>query len=142
MKRMKIKGSKIGVGKWISLGLPSIFFLCIFFFFAGFFGSSLFSQQVRLFVYLFIHFSNLDRVCERNGHCFGSVWQEVPSFLRPRVRQTAEEEKMEFEALPRGNSGERSVETIPFQVYFSHGFRFNSICFVQHQSGGLTQVYQ
>ncbi|KAL3813660.1 hypothetical protein ACJIZ3_014928 [Penstemon smallii] len=42
---MKIRGSKISGGNWRTLGLPSIFLLCLFFFLAGFFGSSLFSQQ-------------------------------------------------------------------------------------------------
>ncbi|KAJ9562435.1 hypothetical protein OSB04_007595 [Centaurea solstitialis] len=43
---MKSRG-KIGViSSWSSLGLPAVFLLCIFFFFLGFFGSSLLSQQV------------------------------------------------------------------------------------------------
>ncbi|KAL0450199.1 UNVERIFIED_CONTAM: putative prolyl 4-hydroxylase 9 [Sesamum latifolium] len=83
---MRIKGSKIGGGSWSSLGLPSIFLLCLFFFFAGFWGSSLLFQQ------------------------------EMPSNLRPRMREMAEERKIEFEALPRGDTGEGSVEAIPFQV--------------------------
>ncbi|KAL8044584.1 hypothetical protein ABFX02_08G054900 [Erythranthe guttata] len=80
---MKIKGSKIGGAKRISLGLPSIFLLCLFFFLAGFFGSSLFSQQ------------------------------ETPS---PAMREMTEEMKIESQALPRGHSGEDSVEEIPFQI--------------------------
>ncbi|KAG8384300.1 hypothetical protein BUALT_Bualt04G0104000 [Buddleja alternifolia] len=85
---MKMKGSKIGGGgaNWTSLGLPSIFLLCLFFFLAGFFGSSLFFHQ------------------------------EMPSSLRPPVLEIAEEKKIEFEALQRGDSGEESVETIPFQI--------------------------
>ncbi|KAM7507168.1 hypothetical protein LguiA_017621 [Lonicera macranthoides] len=41
---MKGKG-RGGGGAWLSLGLPAVFFLCLCFFFAGFFGSMLFSQQ-------------------------------------------------------------------------------------------------
>ncbi|KAL0377865.1 UNVERIFIED_CONTAM: putative prolyl 4-hydroxylase 9 [Sesamum radiatum] len=40
----------------------------------------------------------------------------MPSNLRPRMRDMAEERKIEFEALPRGDTGEGSVEAIPFQV--------------------------
>ncbi|KAL6573021.1 putative prolyl 4-hydroxylase 9 [Orobanche hederae] len=83
---MKIKGSKFGGGNWISIGLPSIFLLCLCFFLAGFFGSSLFSQQ------------------------------DLRNNLRPRLMETAEEMRIEFEALPHGDSGEESVETIPFQI--------------------------
>lgn len=35
-----------GGGRWRSLGLPFVFLLCLFFFLAGFFGSTLFSQPV------------------------------------------------------------------------------------------------
>ncbi|KAL2528364.1 putative prolyl 4-hydroxylase 9 [Forsythia ovata] len=84
---MKNKGSKLGVGNWMILGLPSIFLLCIFFFLAGFFGSSLFSQQ------------------------------EVSSTsLRPWPRGLQEEKKKEFDALPRGETGEGSLTSIPFQI--------------------------
>ncbi|KAL6530082.1 putative prolyl 4-hydroxylase 9 [Orobanche minor] len=83
---MKIKGSKFGGGNWISIGLPSIFLLCLCFFLAGFFGSSLFSQQ------------------------------DLRNNLRPRFLETAEEKRIEFEALPHGDSGEESMETIPFQI--------------------------
>lgn len=45
--KMKGKGrGGGGGGAWLSLGLPAVFFLCLCFFFAGFFGSMLFSQQV------------------------------------------------------------------------------------------------
>ncbi|KAL7607024.1 hypothetical protein Lser_V15G20011 [Lactuca serriola] len=47
--RGKIGGGGGLIGGWSSLGslgLPAVFLLCIFFFFLGFFGSSLFSQQV------------------------------------------------------------------------------------------------
>ncbi|KAL6551766.1 putative prolyl 4-hydroxylase 9 [Orobanche gracilis] len=86
---MKIKGSKFGGGNWISIGLPSIFLLCLCFFLAGFFGSSLFSQQ------------------------------DLRNNLRPRLLETVEEKRIEFEALPHGDSGEESMETIPFQLISS-----------------------
>lgn len=145
---MKIKGSKIGGGSWSSLGLPSIFLLCLFFFLAGLFGSSLFSQQVRL-LFFFSFSKDLYHDC---GHIYMSfflvqvlnlcsfmsvylysvhmcvsvgaqqslvqcVRQEMPSNLRPGMREMVEEREIEFEALPRGHSGEESVEAIPFQVY-------------------------
>ncbi|CAA0841024.1 Probable prolyl 4-hydroxylase 9 [Striga hermonthica] len=84
---MKIKGNKIGGGSWTSLGLPSIFLLCLFFFLAGFFGSSLFSQD-----------------------------QDVTGNLKPRMLGSEEEKMVEFETLPRGDSGGDSVERIPFQI--------------------------
>ncbi|GFQ04570.1 probable prolyl 4-hydroxylase 9, partial [Phtheirospermum japonicum] len=68
-----------------SLGLPAIFLLCLCFFLAGFFGSSLFSQ-------------------------------DVAGNLRPRMLETPEEKRTEFEAMPRGDSGDESLETIPFQI--------------------------
>ncbi|KAK6125287.1 hypothetical protein DH2020_040976 [Rehmannia glutinosa] len=40
----------------------------------------------------------------------------MPSNLRSRMLEVAEEEKIEFQALPRGDSGEESLETIPFQI--------------------------
>ncbi|KAH6838157.1 2-oxoglutarate and oxygenase superfamily protein [Perilla frutescens var. hirtella] len=83
---MKFKGSKIAAGSWTTLGLPSIFLLCLFFFLAGFFGASLFSQQ-----------------------------ESSTSNLRPRTRELVEE-KIEFEGLPHGDSGGESVEAIPFQI--------------------------
>ncbi|CAI9777508.1 unnamed protein product [Fraxinus pennsylvanica] len=86
---MKNKGSKLGGGNWMILGLPSIFLLCMFFFLAGFFGSSLFSQQ---------EVSNTS--------------------LRPWPRGLPEEKtkKKEFDALPRGKTGEDSLTSIPFQI--------------------------
>ncbi|KAL2499609.1 putative prolyl 4-hydroxylase 9 [Abeliophyllum distichum] len=83
---MKNKGSKIGGGNLLSLGLPSIFLLCLFFFLAGFFGSSLFSQQ------------------------------EVSSTLRPQPRELEEEKNQEFDVLPHGKTGEASLTRIPFQI--------------------------
>ncbi|CAH9108683.1 unnamed protein product [Cuscuta epithymum] len=41
---MKNRGKSI-VGRWQTLGLPLVFLLCLFFFLAGFFGSSLFFRQ-------------------------------------------------------------------------------------------------
>ncbi|MFS7983206.1 putative procollagen-proline 4-dioxygenase [Helianthus anomalus] len=81
---MKSRG-KI-TGSWSSLGLPAVFLLCIFFFFLGFFGSSLLSQQV-----------------------------ENDYSLNPRPRVLSEKE-YEYDPLPRGDSGDDSFTTIPFQV--------------------------
>ncbi|KAJ0733058.1 putative procollagen-proline 4-dioxygenase [Helianthus annuus] len=81
---MKSRG-KIS-GSWSSLGLPAVFLLCIFFFFLGFFGSSLLSQQV-----------------------------ENDYSLHPRPRVLSEKE-YEYDPLPRGDSGDDSFTTIPFQV--------------------------
>lgn len=67
--KMKTRG-KIGGGGGLiggcsslgSLGLPAVFLLCIFFFFLGFFGSSLFSQQVPLLSPLILHFRSCNRI--------------------------------------------------------------------------------
>ncbi|XP_057768881.1 probable prolyl 4-hydroxylase 9 isoform X2 [Salvia miltiorrhiza] len=83
---MKIKGSKVAGGSWTTLGLPLIFLLCLFFFLAGFFGASLFSQQ-----------------------------ESPTGNLRPRTRELVEE-MIELKGLPHGDSGRESVETIPFQI--------------------------
>ncbi|CAA3012154.1 Hypothetical predicted protein [Olea europaea subsp. europaea] len=83
---MKNKGSKSGGGNWLSLGLPSIFLLCLFFFLAGFFGSSLFSQQ------------------------------DISSTLRPQPRGLEEENNQEFDLLPHGKTGQASLTRIPFQI--------------------------
>lgn len=81
--RGKIGGGGV-FGGWSSLGLPAVFLLCIFFFFLGFFGSSLLSQQV-----------------------------ETESSLHPRPRVLSEED---YDPLPRGESGDDSFTTIPFQI--------------------------
>ncbi|KAJ0873444.1 putative procollagen-proline 4-dioxygenase [Helianthus annuus] len=81
---MKSRG-KI-TGSWSSLGLPAVFLLCIFFFFLGFFGSSLLSQQVE---------------------------NDYSLHRRPRVLS---EKEYEYDPLPRGDSGDDSFTTIPFQV--------------------------
>ncbi|KAL3525621.1 hypothetical protein ACH5RR_013993 [Cinchona calisaya] len=89
------RGGGKTVGSWRSLGLPLVFLLCLFFFLAGFFGSALFSQP--------------------------DEWS-AQSRLRPRVLEATgdelEEEKdgRSFDPLPRGQSGEGSLNSIPFQV--------------------------
>lgn len=121
---MKLKGSKIGGGSWTSLGLPSIFLFCLFFFLAGFFGASLFSQQVHqhcfaafskvCYLYLFYNYGSGVHVIIILF--FLCVRQESPtSNLRPRTWELVEE-KIEFKGLPHGDSGGDSVEAIPFQV--------------------------
>ncbi|KAK3032898.1 hypothetical protein RJ639_034946 [Escallonia herrerae] len=86
---MKIKGRLGGGGVgWSSLGLPAVFLLCLFFFFAGFFGSTLLSQQ------------------------------DVSSLRpRPRVLESESEGARDIDKpLPRGQTGEDYVAGIPFQV--------------------------
>lgn len=62
--------------------------------------------------------------------------QEVSSTFRPRMRELAEEKRMEFEALKHGDSGEDSVETIPFQVnYLVHVW--NIFCSFQMRLGSI-----
>ncbi|KAL3628011.1 hypothetical protein CASFOL_028113 [Castilleja foliolosa] len=51
--------------------------------------------------------------CSANGDA--STW-DVAGKLRPRLLETAEAKRIEFEAMPRGDSGDESLETIPFQV--------------------------
>lgn len=115
---MKIKGSKVAGGSWTTLGLPLIFLLCLFFFLAGFFGASLFSQQVRqLFSPSVLENSarcvNRVEKCESLTVC---VRQEGPTGnLRPRTRELVEE-VMDLMGIPHGDSGRDSVETIPVQV--------------------------
>lgn len=48
--------------------------------------------------------------------CAVCVRQEIPpSNMRPRMRELVEEQ-VELKGLSHGDSGEESVETIPFQV--------------------------
>ncbi|PWA40801.1 2-oxoglutarate (2OG) and Fe(II)-dependent oxygenase superfamily protein [Artemisia annua] len=87
---MKSRG-KTGAGiitGWSSMGLPAVFLLCIFFFFLGFFGSSLFSQQVE---------------------------NESASLhiTRPRPRMLNQNE---YDPMPQGDSGDDYFTTIPFQI--------------------------
>ncbi|KAL1564220.1 putative prolyl 4-hydroxylase 9 [Salvia divinorum] len=82
---MKIRGSKVTGGSWTTLGLPLIFLLCLFFFLAGFFGASLFSQ-------------------------------EESSTINLRQSRELVDEMIEFKGLRHGESGDESVETIPFQI--------------------------
>lgn len=128
---MKIKGSKVAGGSWTTLGLPLIFLLCLFFFLAGFFGASLFSQQVRqpfyfysILDYLYFCFTITVGVCVSrvDNHLVNVCGrQESPtSNLRPRTRELVEE-MIELKGLLHGDSGEDSVETIPFQVCISAG---------------------
>ncbi|KAJ8427633.1 hypothetical protein Cgig2_010895 [Carnegiea gigantea] len=83
---MKVKGR----GHWSSgqkLGLPVVVVLCLFFFFVGFFGSTLISQD-----------SSTGR-------------------LRPRLLESTNvDENGGFDPLPSGESGDDSITSIPFQV--------------------------
>ncbi|KAJ7944498.1 Prolyl 4-hydroxylase alpha-like protein [Quillaja saponaria] len=87
--------AKTGKGNWSlkttkKLGLPFVFLLCIFFFLAGFFGSTLFFQS--------------------QDDVFG-----VRSRPRPRLR-TSLFESAEYDLLPSGETGDESITSIPFQV--------------------------
>ncbi|XP_074301655.1 putative prolyl 4-hydroxylase 9 [Silene latifolia] len=91
---MKVKSR----GNWTSavgrkLGLPSVFFLCFFFFLLGFFGSSLISQD----------YAN--------------------ARLRARILESSNGEEdiaggvsFGFDLLPSGDTGDDSISSIPFQV--------------------------
>ncbi|KAL3526859.1 hypothetical protein ACH5RR_011515 [Cinchona calisaya] len=86
------RGGKIAVGYGggcRSVGLPLVFLLCLFFFLAGFFASTLFYQP--------------------------DEWS-VQSQLRPRVLAAMGEERSSFDPLPHGLSGDNSLTSIPFQV--------------------------
>ncbi|GAA0141381.1 protein modifying enzyme [Lithospermum erythrorhizon] len=85
---MKNRGGRLIGGGSSSIGLPIVFFLCLFFFLAGFFGFTLFSQQEE---------SNLRP--------------------EPRLLELEEEkEYRKFEPLEHGSTGEGFLTTIPFQV--------------------------
>ncbi|RDX60092.1 putative prolyl 4-hydroxylase 9, partial [Mucuna pruriens] len=71
------------------LGLPSAFLTCIFFFLAGFFGSSLFSHSQE---------------------------REYGPRLMPRPRARLLEKSTEYRLLQAGDSGDDSITLIPFQV--------------------------
>lgn len=79
-----------GRGHWSSgqkLGLPVVVVLCLFFFFVGFFGSTLISQE-----------SSTGR-------------------LRPRLLESTNvDENGGLDPLPSGESGDDSITSIPFQV--------------------------
>ncbi|GAV65373.1 2OG-FeII_Oxy domain-containing protein [Cephalotus follicularis] len=74
----KSKGSKT------KLGLPTVFLLCFLFFFAGFYGSALLSQ-------------------------------DVPA-ISPRLRMLEMVEPDDITAMPHGETGEPSMDSIPFQI--------------------------
>lgn len=85
---MKNRNGRISVGAgWASFGLPAVFLLCLFFFLAGFFGSTLFSQQ-----------------------------DESSLRPKPRLSERRGEEDKEFDPLQHGVSGEGSLTSIPYQV--------------------------
>ncbi|KAI4327379.1 hypothetical protein L6164_019848 [Bauhinia variegata] len=84
--------SKTVKGNWSlrtkKFGLPSLFFICVFFFLAGFFGASLFSES-----------------------------QEKVYYPRPRARLLdSATEETEYNLLTSGESGDNSITLIPFQV--------------------------
>lgn len=86
--------AKVGKGslslKTSKLSLPFVVLLCTSFFFAGFFGSILFSQyQLQ-----------------------DDVYGIRP---RPRLLESTDDE-FAFNSVPSGNSGDESVITLPFQV--------------------------
>ncbi|XP_019195347.1 PREDICTED: probable prolyl 4-hydroxylase 9 [Ipomoea nil] len=79
------RGKLVG-GGWRTLGLPFVFLLCLCFFLAGFFGSSLFSQQDEGFMR-----------------------------ARSRMLESVDTWR-DFDPLPHGETGEDSMSLIPFQV--------------------------
>lgn len=93
---MKSRGGRSLVGVWgrWSLSPPLVFFLCLFFFLAGFFGFALFSQQ--------------------------DEWSARPPRLKSPLLKAMVEDAQEggkvFDPLPHGISGEGSLSSIPFQV--------------------------
>ena len=85
MKEKTVKGN------WKSRAqkfeLPSLFFLCIVLFIAGFFVSSLLSR-----------------------------FQDDEYVVRPRLRSLELRKEMEYKLLHSGESGDDSITSIPFQV--------------------------
>lgn len=125
-------GKTIGTGTWWSLGLPLVFFLCLVFFLAGFFGFTLFSQQVlstsRLvlvlcssFVPYYYYYLIIGCCCCWHDSWIIYVqdeWSARPRF-KPRLLEAvgdAVEEERSFDPMPHGKSGEASFNSIPFQV--------------------------
>uniref|UniRef100_A0A2P2M398 procollagen-proline 4-dioxygenase n=1 Tax=Rhizophora mucronata TaxID=61149 RepID=A0A2P2M398_RHIMU len=87
---MKAKSSK---GNWIlkpRLGLPAVFLLCSFVFIAGFFASNLLSQNIA-------------------GDA--KAGQRERRQLHP-----VKDEKIKYETLPKGETGDDFLSVIPFQV--------------------------
>lgn len=123
-------GKTIGTGTWWSLGLPLVFFLCLVFFLAGFFGFALFSQQVlstlgfvlvlcSLFVrycYYYYYYLIIDCCCWNDSWItyVQDEWSDRPRSLEA-VGDAVEEERS-FDPMPHGKSGEASFNSIPFQV--------------------------
>nr|KYP71468.1 Prolyl 4-hydroxylase subunit alpha-1 [Cajanus cajan] len=98
--------SKTVKGNWSlrtnKLSFPYVFLVCIFFFFAGFFGFTLFSHS------------------QGDGHS-----------LRPRPR-LLESTEVEYNLMPVGELGDDSITSIPFQacafniLCYAVGQRYNS----------------
>lgn len=110
---MKNTRGKLVGGVRRTLGLPFVFLLCIFFFLAGFFGSSLFSQQVRVLFYY------LACVCVVFVKSFCFVIVKDEGILRARSRMLESGDTWgDFDPLPHGETGEDSLSLIPFQVCF------------------------
>ncbi|KAH7575379.1 hypothetical protein JRO89_XS02G0094300 [Xanthoceras sorbifolium] len=92
------------------LGLATTIILCCFFFLAGFYGSTLLSQvRPYIFVYMFMYYDCM-YVKERIG-----VKQDVPK-IRPRLRKLELEKSDDDVLMPHGQTGEASIQPIPFQV--------------------------
>ncbi|XP_061347636.1 probable prolyl 4-hydroxylase 9 [Gastrolobium bilobum] len=86
MKAKTVKGNwSLRTNK---LGFPYVFIICIFFFLAGFFGSTLLSHS------------------QDDGHGLRP---------RPRLLESTKEEA-EYNLLPAGEFGDDSITSIPFQV--------------------------
>ncbi|XP_057420356.1 probable prolyl 4-hydroxylase 9 [Lotus japonicus] len=85
MKAKTVKGNLSSRSN--KLTFPYIFLICIFFFLAGFFGSTLFSHS-----------------------------QDDGRGLRPRPRLLESSEKAEYNLMTAGEFGDDSITSIPFQV--------------------------
>ncbi|XP_047163940.1 probable prolyl 4-hydroxylase 9 isoform X1 [Vigna umbellata] len=93
MKTKTVKGNWKWNWKTNRLGLPFVFLICIFFFLAGFFASSLFS-----------HYQ------EREDDL------RLMPRARTRLTEKSTEEETGYHLLQAGESGEDSITSIPFQV--------------------------
>lgn len=121
---MKGKSAKGNCSLKSKLGLPAlIFVLCLFCFFAGFFGSSLLSQ-VDLCASSFL--SILDFVALISATVLISQFfpyyrmdkQDVDDDRprpRPRLLHSVSDGS-EYDLMPSGEDGEDSISSIPFQV--------------------------
>lgn len=124
-----MKGAK-SKGSWsfgTRLRFPTIFvFCCVFFFFAGFYGSMLLSHVRSLLPTPLLLRLNLIDFGFRIGEMTGN-FQDIPSdgggMARPRLLESAEERSEELQVMASGETGDSDFTSIPFQV-LGFSFRF------------------